>query len=186
MKRIPNGLLPYLTSIILCVVVVIQSFLVRFESLSPWKGGGFGMFSTIDSPSARFIRAYLITDGTGVISVTIPPHLQELEREVRSLPTEARAHALGNELLSGTWIPLQFSPSVDQYRELVSGSSDTHEAVNFEHIQLYRMLAPHEVDYSPIGSLNVQSIRIEILKYSFEVSSKELTSFQVLDITIEK
>src|SRR5947209_14535057 len=28
---------------------------------SPWRGGGFGMFATPDSPDMRFVRVYLLT-----------------------------------------------------------------------------------------------------------------------------
>lgn len=38
-------------------IALVQSTLVLTQELSPWKGGGFGMFSTVDSPSMRFVVA---------------------------------------------------------------------------------------------------------------------------------
>ena len=40
--------LPHLPPLLLLVVACIQVYLVRTHDLSPWKGGGFGMFSTND------------------------------------------------------------------------------------------------------------------------------------------
>jgi hypothetical protein len=40
--------LPHLPALLLLVVACIQVYLVRTQHLSPWKGGGFGMFSTND------------------------------------------------------------------------------------------------------------------------------------------
>ena len=38
--------LPLLPALLLLVVACVQVYLVRTQDLSPWKGGGFGMFST--------------------------------------------------------------------------------------------------------------------------------------------
>jgi hypothetical protein len=40
---------------ILVAVAVGQLFLVSFRELSPWKGGGFGMFASVDAPSMRVV-----------------------------------------------------------------------------------------------------------------------------------
>lgn len=44
---------------LLLLVAVTQIALVHQTRLSPWKGGGFGMFSTLDAPDARVIRLAL-------------------------------------------------------------------------------------------------------------------------------
>jgi hypothetical protein len=40
--------LPHFPAFLLLVVACLQVYLVRTRDLSPWKGGGFGMFSTND------------------------------------------------------------------------------------------------------------------------------------------
>ncbi|HVX57896.1 MAG TPA: hypothetical protein VHA37_09290, partial [Candidatus Saccharimonadales bacterium] len=45
----------------LVLIAGLQFVLATRYGLSAWKGGGFGMFSTVDSPDARFLRIYLIT-----------------------------------------------------------------------------------------------------------------------------
>src|SRR5690554_3498707 len=62
MNRIlPRWLLTWLAPGLLVVVACIQLALVRTQDLTAWKGGGFGMFSTLDSPSARALRVVLLT-----------------------------------------------------------------------------------------------------------------------------
>ena len=56
---------------LLCVVAAAQLYFVNNHALSRWKGGGFGMFTTVDSPSARFLRVYLISE-TGEVPVLVP------------------------------------------------------------------------------------------------------------------
>lgn len=40
---------------VLVVVALLQMTLAHTVGLSPWKGGGFGMFSTVDSPDYRMV-----------------------------------------------------------------------------------------------------------------------------------
>ena len=43
-------------SALLCVAVLHHAYRASREGLTPWKGGGFGMFFTIDSQAERFVR----------------------------------------------------------------------------------------------------------------------------------
>ena len=47
----------WLVPIILCGVAVAQMVLAQTVDLSSWKGGGFGMFASVDSPSMRTVTA---------------------------------------------------------------------------------------------------------------------------------
>src|SRR5438552_13657048 len=99
---------------LLVIVAAGQAYLARTAGLSPWKGGGFGMFSTVDTPSARFLRAYLLR-GSEAIPVLIPRVLQPLAAEVRTLPRPRALTSLADKLAGGTWVPYRFTPSVQRY-----------------------------------------------------------------------
>lgn len=45
---------------VLLLVAAVQMVRANRTNQSPWKGGGFGMFSSIDSPGERFVRIKLI------------------------------------------------------------------------------------------------------------------------------
>ena len=47
---------------LLIVVALQQRYHVETEHQTPWAGGGFGMFSTVDVPGGRMVRAYALTD----------------------------------------------------------------------------------------------------------------------------
>jgi hypothetical protein len=50
---------------LLVTVAVAQLVVAQVSDLTPWRGGGFGMFSTVDGHDARFARISLeLTDGT--------------------------------------------------------------------------------------------------------------------------
>ena len=49
--------------VLLVVVAALQIVLAVRRDLTPWKGGGFGMFATVDSPSVR--RLEVVAAGEG-------------------------------------------------------------------------------------------------------------------------
>jgi hypothetical protein len=65
--------------------------------LSPWKGGGFGMFSTNDHGGFRRVRVTEVTS-SGEREVALPSELERLQRHVRELPREGNLLRLGAAL----------------------------------------------------------------------------------------
>lgn len=65
--------------------------------LSPWKGGGFGMFSTNDHGAFRRVRIVELAAGSER-PVALPEELERLERHAREVPREANLRRLGAAL----------------------------------------------------------------------------------------
>ena len=101
--KIQTKLHLYLASIILIMIACIQFYYAHNYALSAWKGGGFGMFSTVDSPEARFFRIYLMVDGIEA-PVKMPNHLSQLAYKVRTIPTISNLELLAQRLVKSTWI----------------------------------------------------------------------------------
>jgi hypothetical protein len=87
--------LPLVPPALLCLVAIGQVYLARARDLSPWKGGGFGMFSTNDD---EFRRIEVWIDG--------PEGEQELDvsRDLRitkltAYPTEDRLTDLARTIM---------------------------------------------------------------------------------------
>lgn len=81
----------------LVLVALHQLFLAQSAGLSPWFGGGFGMFSTTDAGRARHLHAVVLRPGLER-EVFAPESLQDLERRARTLPSDANLRALAREL----------------------------------------------------------------------------------------
>ena len=112
--------------VFLCVVAAVQLYLVDSRSLSRWKGGGFGMFTTVDSPSARFLRVYL-TSESGEVPVLIPRELKKLSQKVRVMPSKERLEELVDKLRKGTWVHLTMVSALQHYQNLLRAAGDEYQ-----------------------------------------------------------
>jgi len=83
--------------VLLVALAAHQLVRVQRDGLSPWSGGGFGMFSTTDVWGDR--RIALVVQRGGVRrTLEPPPALREDVRRVLALPSDARLRALADEI----------------------------------------------------------------------------------------
>ena len=87
----------WIPALLLVAVAVNQQRLARTAAISPWSGGGFGMFSTVDAPGNRHLHAFLLNDYIRR-ELPIAPDLQEEVRRATTLPTTRRLHRLATRL----------------------------------------------------------------------------------------
>jgi hypothetical protein len=86
-----------LPSIALVLLACVQVGLVFVADLSPWKGGGFGMFSTNDHGSFRSVRVFAEAAG-GERRIGVPADRFQALFRVRELPDEAALRAFAESL----------------------------------------------------------------------------------------
>lgn len=194
-------LLIYGAPALLLIIAVIQIYLATTMSLSPWKGGGFGMFSTVDSPDARFLRVYLIRNQEE-IPVLIPDSMSSLSLKVRTFPNLDGLRNIAEKVSQGTWIPYRILPAVEQYQSLSDGnqsdlinspenSTETNIFLsqlyaNFDALQFYRMVTEDEAELPLTERLDFQSVRVELWNYRFNVELSQLTASRLLDTSITR
>jgi hypothetical protein len=82
----------FLPALLLVGVAVRQILLANMAGLSPWSGGGFGMFSTTDAGADRHLHAFVIRPGIQR-ETQIPEAMKDWERRVVTLPSDANLHA---------------------------------------------------------------------------------------------
>lgn len=92
----------WLAPICLCVVAGLHAWRVMSAGQTPWKGGGFGMFSTIDAEHARYVRAYLVTP-TGERPLILPTEFDRKIAELRAAPNREGLEALAQKLSQKNW-----------------------------------------------------------------------------------
>ena len=81
--------LPALPAFLLLAVACVHFALVRQRALSPWKGGGFGMFSTLDARPFRYLRV-TVTAPQRSEELLVPASLEDAAAAAEVLPTDAR------------------------------------------------------------------------------------------------
>jgi len=101
----------HLPAIILLIVASYQIYLVKTSRLSPWKGGGFGMFSTINSPGMRSVSVDVhFRDGTKMTAYPLSyKKLQSYDR-LRSGLTQRGLEDFYQDLFEFKW----YSRSLDK------------------------------------------------------------------------
>ena len=93
-----------------------QMGLARMADLSPWKGAGFGMFSTVDGVDARFVRVTGMRQGA-VIPLRLPPSLEQRESRLRTLPSASGLGALADRMAVGTWGQISLGDAMRRYQK---------------------------------------------------------------------
>jgi hypothetical protein len=77
----------------LCSMAAVQWALVSTSGLTPWKGGGFGMFSTLDDAHHRTLR--VVIEGPHRAEETrVAPSIEDEAVKALSLPTDHRLRQL--------------------------------------------------------------------------------------------
>jgi hypothetical protein len=88
-----------LPAILLTIVAVAQIVLTQVAMLSPWKGGGFGMFATLDGRPFRYARLFVRAPERSE-EITVPPSLEELVASVEILPAKGQLDRLARAVVA--------------------------------------------------------------------------------------
>ena len=86
----------YLPSLLLILVAGNQLRLVSTTALSPWWGGGFGMFATTDGWATRHLHVFAIRPGVRR-ELEIPLSLRKTVKQVLTFPSDAQLQALAHQ-----------------------------------------------------------------------------------------
>ena len=122
-----DTIVAWLLPLVLILVASHQVWLASTSNLSSWKGGGFGMFATVDPSSFRAVRGsfdtpegpipfdvYALDDLGGAIQKTF--------QNARALPDQRRLRPLAELVTRSRW---QVVGGVAQHQELLPTSDDS-------------------------------------------------------------
>lgn len=105
----PLGRLYFPFPVVLLLLVALgQLVMAETAGLTPWKGGGFGMFSTLDGRDNRRVFVQLVRDDAGQetrypAAMPRDHRLRLLQRRVQALPSQPRLQAFARELAELPW-----------------------------------------------------------------------------------
>jgi hypothetical protein len=87
---------------LLLLVAVIHFIILAVMPVSPWKGGGFGMFSTVGSHKMFLVRAYY-NGHEKSIPIRIPAELNNYRNDIYFFPARSRLFTLKQKLENRKW-----------------------------------------------------------------------------------
>jgi hypothetical protein len=91
---------------LLVAIALQQIVLVHTTHLTPWKGGGFGMFSTDQTGGNRVVRVYLVARVGGELrqlAVLPPAELEPVHRALRRTATTTEVDRFAGQLARLPW-----------------------------------------------------------------------------------
>ena len=96
----------WLVSLILIGVALVQIYLAMTVNLTPWKGGGFGMFAAIDSSAMRVIQAEGLDQNGQILTLDLVNALdKQTWRRIRALPRQSDLEEIAPQLIAQPFVP---------------------------------------------------------------------------------
>ena len=86
-------------AVVLAVVAATQIVMTEVQMLSPWKGGGFGMFSTLDERPFRYVRMF-VRGPERSEELAVPPSLEDLAASAEILPSDRQLERLARAVVA--------------------------------------------------------------------------------------
>ena len=181
--------LAWAVPVLMVVVAVVQMGLARMVDLSPWKGAGFGMFSTVDGVDARFVRVTGMREGAG-IPLRLPASLEQRVSRLRTLPSASGLGVLADRVAAGTWEEISLGDAMRRYQEqrdqgmltprdiraleeLRSAASQGSRAVEAS-LPLTRMLEGADQATAPGDILVLDAVELAVWRYRFDPAGPAL------------
>jgi len=160
---------------LLIAVACVQIVLAHTRQLTPWKGGGFGMFSTADGPSARWLRCYLIVNGRPV-SVSVPDEVDTERLRVRSMPSPKRMNEISAGIAALTWVRRDFNSK---------GEEDECTRARRNARTPYRVWRRGEPRPKPADLIPVAGVHVELWRMRFDLASRRLVSWRAMTASVK-
>ena len=156
---------------VLVFIAILQLYLAHTHDLSPWKGGGFSMFSAVDRSDRRIVRGYLETP-QGKVAVPVPD--SGLRKEVRAMPTAGRTLRLAQSVSQSVWV--RGSPDA----LAAGGPSDGCGPSGL------RALSPGEPVPEGSSPIAFSRVDLEVWKVGFRSSDRMLRAQKLITVTAER
>ncbi|HET7220971.1 MAG TPA: hypothetical protein VFJ02_23115 [Vicinamibacterales bacterium] len=88
-----------LPAVLLLTVASVQMALARYAGLSPWKGGGFGMFASVDGQPFRWLRIVVSAPDRSE-ELAVPAALADEAHRLITWPRERAVQAFARSLIA--------------------------------------------------------------------------------------
>jgi hypothetical protein len=167
----------WLVPSLLVAVGLLQIYLAQTAHLSPWKGGGFGMFATIDNPEMRVIAAEGLSSDGQWLRLDMFSALDETTwRRMHSLPKRADLKHLASQLLTKEVVPITIQQQA-AYLKLQKENPAIELQVSqslFLARPLYRLKLLRDPVLPDSSTKTLQAVRLQWWQLRFDASQNRL------------
>lgn len=161
----------------LLLVAGLQVWRVQASGQSAWKGGGFGMFSTVDTPNARFVRLYVTTTEGKRAPIAPPAGMSKLVSELRTTPTEARAGEFARSLVEQAYMP-------EDYAQCKLAREITNQALAGCEAKLVVATAADKQRY-PEAIVAPAAVDVEVWRYTYDRRAQRVIATPITNHHVE-
>jgi hypothetical protein len=135
-----------LAPLVLVAVATTQVIVASTTNLTPWRGGGFGMFSTLDGQSERFLRiTATMADGTSIPVQTVDlfaPSSPLLDEALAARANPSQRHL--NALAAGIAAHLAIEGELAIVPDIASSDAKPRADVADVHLSVWRIIYGRE------------------------------------------
>jgi hypothetical protein len=184
----PDRLRQFAVPAVLIVVACIQIYLAKTHDLTPWKGGGFGMFSTVDDAQARWIRCYAITNGRET-PAGAPDQFGRAIARLRAMPSQDKLQQLADDYGRMRFVNDSFDQNIKAERKqnadpIAAGDGQAAAAppaTGARAAPFLRVWEPDEREPKPSELVAVESVRVEFWRWRFDLPSRKMLAWKAAE-----
>lgn len=176
--------LSYAVPLLLVAVALLQIYRAHVYDQSPWKGGGFGMFSTVDSPKVRYVRTFVVTVEGEELEVTPPQRLNLTIERLEVIPSRAALAKVGDTVLTHRWVWADYDPLPHMLAEagIDVGAAAYAPPADPAHRRL-RLRKHGEPDPPPEARVRLAAARVELWRMSYDGATRKLRAERMDAVT---
>jgi hypothetical protein len=160
----------WLAPVLLTTIAIAQGFCSRVGVLTPWKGGGFGMFSSIDHPEHRYLLLTAEDRDGHVYRVSLSIgrlFSPEFHRGLGAFPTETRLRQIADSVFRAQLARSTTAPTLPT----VQTFSDHRDPLqrSLDRMDTLEVIRPIR---SPDTWPDIVAVNASMVRYEFDIRSK--------------
>jgi len=176
----------------MCLVAALQMTTAAFTHLTPWKGGGFGMFSTINSPWMRTVTIEAETESGERVLIYARQALQSLDKKlyerIRNFPSAQSLERAGKRLLESDFVLSSVTSEAKYFSDLVDQNLPEQATALRELYDrpLFQTIAPQDAGSAPYRVARMQNLRLRVWQCGFDAERLLYECTTKIDRTLTK
>lgn len=157
-----NSIERWLAPGMLVGIALVQFGQAQFGTLSPWKGGGFGMFSSVDSIRTRVIGCEAVTTAGEKIRIDTFAGLSPATVDGwRAMPRQNVVRGLAMDIMRMRFVPAAAGDATP------------------DSLPVFRPLSPNEPQPAAGEFVELDSIRVGWWRVDFDFAAKQLVALPI-------